>query len=121
LPFQTSSVIFVANGEGPWPGVRLQEGDKAVTKPPSDQRGKAVAEVAQRGAKVVLKVLGARSTAAEAELLDIVRGRDAEFVLSVHCHAGRWKVRYVVQAPEYSAREGVGVTFAEAWANQPPA
>jgi hypothetical protein len=42
-------------------------------------------------------------------------------VLSVHCQAGRWKVRYVVPAPEYSAREGVGVTFAQAWANQSPA
>jgi hypothetical protein len=93
-----------------------------VTKQTGDQGGKAVAEVAHGGAKVVLNVLGARSIAAEAELLDIVRGGgDAEFVLSVHCQAGRWKVRCVVPAPEYSAREGVGVTFAQAWANQSPA
>jgi hypothetical protein len=93
-----------------------------VTKQPSDQRGKAVAELAHSGAKVVLNVLGATSIAAEAELMDIVRGGgDAEFVLSVHRQAGRWKVRYVVPAPEYSAREGVGVTFAQAWASQSPA
>jgi hypothetical protein len=93
----------------------VASGGEAVTKQPSDQRAKAVAEVAHGGVKVVLNVLGARSIAAEAELLDIVRGGgDAEFVLSVHCQAGHWKVRYVVPAPEYSALEGVGVTFAQA-------
>jgi len=60
-------VIFVENGEG---RCGAASGGEAVTKQTSDQRGKAVAEVAHSGAKVVLSVLGARSIAAEAELLD---------------------------------------------------
>ena len=76
--------------------------------------------IADQSAKAVLKALGTKSSAAEAELLAIVRGRPGEFVLSIHCQEGRWKVRHVVMAPEYSAREGFGATFAQAWTSQAP-
>ena len=74
--------------------------------------------IADQSAKAVLKALGTKSS--EAELLAIVRGRPGEFVLSIHCQEGRWKVRHVVMAPEYSAREGFGATFAQAWTSQAP-
>ena len=76
--------------------------------------------IADKSAKAVLKALGTKSSAAEAELLAIVRGRPGEFVLSIHCQEGRSKVRHVVMAPEYSAREGFGATFAQAWTSQAP-
>ena len=76
--------------------------------------------IADQSAKAVLKALGTKSSAAEAELLAIVRGRPGEFVLSIHCQEGCWKVRHVVMAPEYSAREGFGATFAQAWTSQAP-
>ena len=96
---------------------RKTRGRKAVTKQPSDG-GAAERLIADRA---VLKALGAKSSGAEAELLAIVRGRPGEFVLSIHCQEGRWKVRHVVMAPEYSTREGFGATFAQAWKNQAPA
>ena len=90
-----------------------------MTKQPSNE-GAAECLIADKSAKAVLKALGTKSSAAEAELLAIVRGRPGEFVLSIHCQEGRWKVRHVVMAPESSAREGFGATFAQAWTSQAP-
>jgi len=88
-----------------------------VTKQPSEV-GAADRLIADKAAKAVLKALRTKLIAAEAELLTILRGTPGEFVLSIHCQEGRWKVRHVVMAPEYSAREGFGASFAQAWRDQ---
>lgn len=63
---------------------------------------------------------------AERELLELVRGEDAQnFTLTISCSDGRWRVESVDHSmpltdPRSDINVGVGESFHEAWLYQAP-
>jgi hypothetical protein len=58
---------------------------------------------------------------AETELMELVRGGDADLSLWIECRNGRWAVRCTTPGTAERAIEGTGDTFTEAWQAQEPA
>jgi hypothetical protein len=91
---------------------------QTLAKKPDELRRR---RVAAKSARAVLKALGTKLSGEEAELLVLVRGKDApEFTLTIGCNNGHWAVRFDAPGSVHTVLEGFGATFVEAWEDQSP-